>query len=65
MLLGVEIMQVNENIYATKETINNIGFTDTLYSIVNSKKMSFNTPQWDRTILPWGYNHSIDMKYYV
>ena len=58
-------MKVNDNIYATKETINNIGFTDTLYSIVDSKKMSFNTPQWDRSILPWGYNHSIDMKYYV
>lgn len=58
-------MKVNENIYATKETINNIGFTDTLYSIVDNKKMSFNTPQWDRSILPWGYNHSIDMKYYV
>ena len=58
-------MKVNDNIYATKETINNIGFTDTLYTIVNNKKMSFNTPQWDRSILPWGYNHSIDMKYYV
>ena len=65
MLRGVVIMKVNDNIYTTKETIHNISFTDTLYTIVDSKKMSFNTPQWDKTILPWGYNHSIDMKYYV